>query len=83
LSLERRLFTMVTMQREETETRIVVTEAGTHYLLYRALLRETVLLLRNPATYPETERMALLQRVRSALDNGTGCDNGSGSSEDP
>ena len=52
------------------EMRIEITEAGEENLLFRALLKRTLPLLRNPAKVSESERFALLQSVRVALEDG-------------
>lgn len=50
------------------EMRIEITEAGRENLLFRALLKRTIPLLRNPSKVTESERLALLQSVRVALE---------------
>ncbi|MCX6378966.1 MAG: hypothetical protein NT023_05735 [Armatimonadetes bacterium] len=53
---------------DEAEVRIQITEAGAENLLFRALLKRTLPLLRNPNGTSESERRALLQSVRVALE---------------
>ena len=53
---------------DEAEVRIQITEAGAENLLFRALLKRTLPLLRNPSGTSESERIALLQSVRVALE---------------
>lgn len=52
----------------EPEARVTVTEAGSENLRFRKLLQQTLPLLRYPDRYSETERMALIDSVRDALD---------------
>ena len=65
---------MVTTQHEEADACIAVTDAGAHYLLYRALLKESIPVLRTPERYSLEERTMLVQRIRSALDEATESD---------
>ena len=44
---------------DEAEVRIQITEAGAENLLFRALLKRTLSLLRNPSGTSESERIAL------------------------
>lgn len=59
---------MRTLEGDEAEVRIEITEAGRENLLFRALLQHMLPLLRNPAHVSEKERSALLQSVREALE---------------
>lgn len=59
---------MRTLEGDEAEVRIEITEAGRENLLFRALLQHMLPLLRNPAHVSESERSALLQSVRTALE---------------
>ena len=52
----------------EPEARVTVTEAGSENLRFRKLLQQTLPLLRYPDRHSETERMALINSVRNALD---------------
>ena len=53
---------------DEAEVRIQITDAGAENLLFRALLKRTLPLLRNSSGASESERIALLQSVRVALE---------------
>lgn len=74
---------MVTTESEEAEARVMITAAGSENLLFRALLQQTIPLLRNPGRVSEPERMALLQSVCSALDETSEDDYEPGCSGDP
>lgn len=74
---------MVTTESEEAEVRVMITAAGSENLLFRMLLQQMIPLLRNPGRVSETERMALLQSVRSALDETSDDDYEPGCSGDP
>ena len=58
---------MVTTESEEAAVRVTITAAGRENLLFRALLRQTIPLLRHADRYSETQRTTLLQSVCRAL----------------
>jgi hypothetical protein len=74
---------MMTTESEEAEERVTITEAGKENLLLRALLRQILPLLRNPDSPSETERAALVQAIRSALEEASEGDYEPGCLEDP
>lgn len=74
---------MITIDSKAAEIRVMITTAGRENLLFRTLLRQAVPLLRCPEKFTDTERLALLESMCSALEDASGKDVETGCTEEP
>lgn len=74
---------MMTLEGDEAEVRVEITEAGKENLLFRALLKRVIPLLCNPCNVSESERNSLLQSVRVALEEAYDEEDSADCSKDP
>ncbi len=74
---------MITIESKAAEIRVMITTAGRENLLFRTLLRQAVPLLRCPEKFTDAERQALLESMRSALDDASVKDDEPGCPEEP